>query len=125
MESASETRRYFLHAVLYSKDRPFQVQQLLKSMDLFIFNGYPVQIKLADGRESGAIKLACSTDKIEVIVKQSVFYTYTAPEFGQLFDQLIPQFTHYDFVLEDRATNLEQILSLIKDTKVAGYTNFF
>jgi len=38
MESKG-TQRYFLHAILYSKDRPYQVQQLLRSIDLYLFPG--------------------------------------------------------------------------------------
>jgi hypothetical protein len=74
-------QKYFMHAILYSKDRPFQVQQLLRSFDRFLFtHSEKVKLFTPKGDEIKGLKL-----EGEFYFKVSVYYTYSQEKFGQLY----------------------------------------
>lgn len=111
-----------MHAILYSKDRPFQVQQLLKSIDRYVFRERETcEVVLEDGKVVKAIKI----NNGELIAKISVYYTYSEAKFSILYEKLVEKFPHYEFVLEAKENTVEQIKQLITNTRLANSINFF
>ncbi len=116
MVESSSLEKYFLHAILYSKDRPYQVQQLLHSIDRFMFTGNKCML---EGHK--LIQVAHN-----VFCKISVYYTYSDPKFGELYDQLSQkEFEHYTFVKESKTNTVEEVTKLISETRLEGHINYF